>query len=153
MDRTGVGTLALFGRHMRYDVSKTFPVLTTRKDLLEDRYSRKCSGCCREARTFVDLLEQGVHIWTDWPLAKYREKTGEEISKEPSSKHESSAMTEFAEEHGSIGRNIPSPVEGLVVSDGGRKASTRYKSWSIRSSRIPPADGFSGKDGTSQNST
>lgn len=31
MDRTGVGTLALFGRHMRYDVSDTFPVLTTRR--------------------------------------------------------------------------------------------------------------------------
>ena len=31
MDRTGVGTLALFGRHMRYDVSTTFPVLTTRR--------------------------------------------------------------------------------------------------------------------------
>ena len=30
-DRTGVGTLALFGRHMRFDVSDTFPVLTTRK--------------------------------------------------------------------------------------------------------------------------
>ena len=31
MDRTGVGTLALFGRHMRFGVSQTFPVFTTRK--------------------------------------------------------------------------------------------------------------------------
>ena len=37
MDRTGVGTLALFGRHMRFDVSNAFPVLTTRKNLLADR--------------------------------------------------------------------------------------------------------------------
>src|SRR5690606_34855800 len=26
------------------------------------------------------LVAQGVKIWTDWPLAKYRRETGEEIS-------------------------------------------------------------------------
>ena len=28
------------------------------------------------------LLEQGVTIWSDWPLAKYREATGRQITQE-----------------------------------------------------------------------
>ena len=102
MDRTGVGTLALFGRHMRYDVSKTFPVLTTRKIYWKTAI-KEMLWMLSGSTNIRDLLEQGVHIWTDWPLAKYREATGEPISKD---EFEARILgdDEFAEEHGSIGR-------------------------------------------------
>src|SRR3546814_8150777 len=29
-----------------------------------------------------DLLKQNVRIWTDWPLASYRKKTGDDISQD-----------------------------------------------------------------------
>ena len=103
MDRTGVGTLALFGRHMRYDVSKTFPVLTTRKIYWKTAI-KEMLWMLSGSTNIRDLLEQDVHIWTDWPLAKYREKTGEEISR---AEFEARVLGDdkFAEEHGSIGRS------------------------------------------------
>lgn len=79
MDRTGVGTLALFGRHMRYDVSQTFPVLTTRKIYWRTAI-KEMLWMLSGSSNIRDLLEQDVHIWTAWPLQKYREVTGENIS-------------------------------------------------------------------------
>lgn len=79
-DRTGVGTRALFGQTMRFDLSQGIvPLLTTK------RVSWKT--IIRELLWFLDggtsirpLLQQGVTIWTDWPLARYRRETGETIS-------------------------------------------------------------------------
>ena len=102
IDRTGVGTLALFGRHMRYDVSKAFPVLTTRRIYWKTAI-KEMLWMLSGSTNIRDLLEQGVHIWTDWPLAKYREATGEQISKD---EFEARILGDekFAEDHGSIGR-------------------------------------------------
>ena len=150
MDRTGVGTLALFGRHMRYDVSKTFPVLTTRKIYWKTAI-KEMLWMLSGSTTFATSSEQDVHIWTDWPLAKYREETGEEISQ---AEFEARILGDdgFAEKHGSIGRTYQASG-GTGGVRGGRKESTRYKSWLIRSSRIPPAVAYSGKAGTLPSST
>ena len=103
MDRTGVGTLALFGRHMRFDVSKTFPVLTTRKIYWKTAI-KEMLWMLSGSTNIRGLLEQDVHIWTDWPLAKYRQETGEEISQAEFEARILGDLT-FAEEHGSIGRS------------------------------------------------
>ncbi len=34
------------------------------------------------AACIVPLVAQGVHIWTDWPLATYRAATGEAIDRD-----------------------------------------------------------------------
>jgi thymidylate synthase len=78
-DRTGVGTRALFGETLRFDLSgSAIPLLTTK------RVSWKT--IVRELLWFLDggtnirpLLQQGVTIWSDWPLARYRRDTGEAI--------------------------------------------------------------------------
>ena len=80
MDRTGVGTLALFGRHMRFDVSNAFPVLTTRKIYWQTAI-KEMLWILSGGTNIRDLLEQRVHFWTDWPWARYRRETGEEISR------------------------------------------------------------------------
>ena len=66
MDRTGVGTLALFGRHMRFDVSNAFPVLTTRK-IYWQTAAKEMLWMLSGETNIRELLEQNVRIWTDWP--------------------------------------------------------------------------------------
>jgi thymidylate synthase len=80
-DRTGTGTLRVFGRRLEFDLGEGFPLVTTKRVWFE--------GVVAELLWFLDggtnirpLVERGVSIWTDWPLARYREETGEEITEE-----------------------------------------------------------------------
>ena len=79
IDRTGVGTLALFGRQMRFDLSDGFPILTTKRVYWKTAF-KEMLWMLSGGTNIRELLEQNVHIWTDWPLAKYRRGTGEQIS-------------------------------------------------------------------------
>ena len=79
MDRTGVGTLALFGRQMRFDLADGFPAFTTKRVFWKTAF-KEMLWMLSGGTNIRELLEQDVRIWTDWPLAKYRRATGEEIS-------------------------------------------------------------------------
>ena len=80
VDRTGVGTLSLFGAMARFDISDgRVPILTTKRVYWKT--------AVKEMLWFVSggtnirpLLENNVRIWSDWPLDKYRKATGETIS-------------------------------------------------------------------------
>ena len=107
MDRTGVGTLALFGRHMRFDVSDTFPVLTTRKTYWQTAI-REMLWMVSGGRNIRELVAQGVHIWTDNAMARFERETGEQITRE---EFEARILgdDDFAEKHGDLG-----PVYGFA---------------------------------------
>ncbi len=80
VDRTGVGTKAIFGSSVRFDLSKgQVPILTTKrvywKTAVKEMLWFLTGGTNIQA-----LLKENVRIWTDWPLAAYRKATGEEIS-------------------------------------------------------------------------
>ena len=81
MDRTGVGTLALFGREMRFDLADGFPAFTTKRVYWKTAF-KEMLWMLSGGTNIRELLEQNVHIWTDWPLAIYRGETGENISQE-----------------------------------------------------------------------
>jgi thymidylate synthase len=81
-DRTGVGTRALFGAEMRFDLSDgTVPLLTTKRVFWKPAV-RELLWFLSGSRNIRPLVAEGVHIWTDWPLARYREVTGEMISRD-----------------------------------------------------------------------
>ena len=69
MDRTKVGTLSVFGYQMRFDLSRGFPLLTTKK-----MYHR---AIFEELLWFISgntniqpLVLKNVRIWNEWPYEK-----------------------------------------------------------------------------------
>ncbi len=82
IDRTGVGTRALFGRTMRFDLGGgIIPLLTTKRIFWKSAVKELIWFLSGETN-IRPLVAQGVHIWTDWPLDAYRRETGEQISRD-----------------------------------------------------------------------
>ncbi len=82
IDRTGVGTLSIFGANMRFDLSDgTFPLLTTKRVYWKTAVKEMLWFFTGQTN-IQSLLRENVKIWTDWPLDKYRKATGEMISQE-----------------------------------------------------------------------
>ncbi len=72
---TGVKTYSVFGRQIRFDLSKGFPLLTTKKVYW--------TGVLHELYWFMSgqsnikyLVDRNVHIWDDYPYKIYCEKAG-----------------------------------------------------------------------------
>lgn len=74
-DRTGTGTISLFGEHMRFDISKSIPVLTTK--------FVPWKSCIKEllwflkGQTDVTILQNnGVRIWDGNSTRNFLDKRG-----------------------------------------------------------------------------
>ena len=69
-ERTGTGTKKVFGRILRFDLSKGFPLLTTKKMFTK--------GIIYELLWMISgnsniryLVQNGVNIWNEWPYQNY----------------------------------------------------------------------------------
>ncbi len=80
VDRTGVGTRSLFGEQLRFDLSDGRVPLLTTKRVYWKAAAREMLWFLTGATNIRPLLLQGVTIWSDWPLAKYRSATGDDIA-------------------------------------------------------------------------
>ncbi|MBC7520879.1 MAG: thymidylate synthase [Sandarakinorhabdus sp.] len=81
-DRTGTGTRALFGETMRFDLSDgTVPILTTKRIFWKSAV-RELLWFLSGDRNIRPLVEQGVRIWTDWPLARFNRETGGNVGRD-----------------------------------------------------------------------
>lgn len=79
VDRTGVGTRALHGQTLRFDLSDgCWPLLTTKR-IPWKAVANELFWFLTGETNIRPLLEKKVSIWSDWPHQSYVKKTGDMI--------------------------------------------------------------------------
>jgi len=106
VDRTGVGTRATFGVTMRFNLQEAFPAFTTKRVYWKTAI-KEILWMLSGGRNVRELLEQNVHIWSDWPHKKFVDASGEKISMQEFEQR-ILADAQFAQQWGDLG-----PVYGF----------------------------------------
>lgn len=102
IDRTGVGTLSVFGAMARFNLAEgRVPILTTKRVYWKTAVKEMLWFLTGETN-IRPLLQNNVRIWSDWPLAKYRQASGEDL---PQAEFERRILedAEFARNWGDLG--------------------------------------------------
>jgi len=72
-DRTGTGTVSVFGRQARYNLADGFPAVTTKK-LYFNSVVHELLWFLKGTGNIEYLAQNNVHIWDEWPFKAYLEK-------------------------------------------------------------------------------
>lgn len=97
-DRTGTGTISTFGYQMRFDLSKGFPLVTTKKLPFRIILSELLWFIAGDTN-ITYLLRHNNHIWDEWAFERYA----------ASSEYKGPDMTQFGK------RAMKDPVFAQVV--------------------------------------
>jgi thymidylate synthase len=106
-DRTGTGTISVFGRQIRHKMSEGFPLLTTKKMPFKT-ITTELLWFLKGDTNIKYLLENNCHIWTGDSIKNYEKYNGEiddgpHITKQEYFEDLILTNNEFAREWGELG--------------------------------------------------
>jgi thymidylate synthase len=105
-DRTGTGTIGVFGRQIRFDLSQGFPLITTKKVFTRGIIEELLWFLAGDTRVKT-LQDKNVHIWDQWVL--------EDGTIGPGYSHQWRHWDIPAEEGGGYIDQIEALVEGITT--------------------------------------
>lgn len=115
-DRTGTGTISVFGRQVRYDLADGFPAVTTKK-LYFRSVVHELLWFLQGTGNIEYLAQNDVHIWDEWPYKAYLEANNQPVPSSDSDEWHTGIKEfiqkiasdhDFAEKWGNLG-----PVYGV----------------------------------------
>lgn len=96
-DRTGTGTVSIFGHQMRFNLADGFPLVTSKKVHLKS-ILHELLWFIRGDTNIRYLIENGVGIWNDWPYQNWLRETGQDKHLVMYSAEWRSVMREFTQQ-------------------------------------------------------
>ena len=110
-DRTGTGTISVFGRQIRFDLSDGFPAVTTKKLYMRSIIHELLWFLAGDSNIKY-LVDNDVHIWDEWPYKAYLQSQGKKVPDSGSEEWASGIKQftlnikedeEFAKKYGELG--------------------------------------------------
>jgi thymidylate synthase len=125
-DRTGTGTVSVFGRMIRYDLAEAFPLLTSKRVAFR-LIAQELLWFLTGSSNIKPLVDVDNHIWTEWPLQAYLKDRGRPITDTTSVKWTTELVAfedriknedGFADKYGNLGEVYGKEWRSWPTSDG-----------------------------------